>query len=86
MKILVAGGAGYIGSHMVQVLRHADYAVVVLDDLSGGHRDAVRGADAALARRELGWQPQRAALARIVADAWAWEQRQAALLAAPSKA
>ena len=45
MKILVAGGAGYIGSHMVQALRSADCDVLVLDDLSGGHRDAVRGAE-----------------------------------------
>ena len=41
MKILVVGGAGYIGSHMVHTLRQADCHAVVLDDLSGGHRDAV---------------------------------------------
>ena len=41
MKILVVGGAGYIGSHMVLTLGAQGHEVVVLDDLSGGHRDAV---------------------------------------------
>jgi UDP-glucose 4-epimerase len=41
MKILVVGGAGYIGSHMVKHLGLAGSAVTTLDNLSGGHRDAV---------------------------------------------
>lgn len=41
MTVLVTGGAGYIGSHMVLALRDAGEAVVVLDDLSTGVRDAV---------------------------------------------
>ena len=41
--ILVTGGAGYIGAHMVKALRHAGFRPVVLDDLSSGHRSAVRG-------------------------------------------
>lgn len=45
MDILVAGGAGYIGSHMVQLLRQSGFRVTVVDDLSGGHRDAVRDAE-----------------------------------------
>ena len=45
MKILVVGGAGYIGSHMVNALQQSGSEVVVLDDLSGGHRDAVRNAE-----------------------------------------
>jgi UDP-glucose 4-epimerase len=40
-EILVIGGAGYIGSHMVKLLRQCGYAVVVLDDLSGGFSNAV---------------------------------------------
>src|SRR6266516_4773400 len=40
-KILVAGGAGYIGSVVVEQLLARGYAVVVLDDLSRGHRAAV---------------------------------------------
>ena len=41
MRLLVTGGAGYIGSHMVKALLRAGHAVVVLDDLSTGWRDAV---------------------------------------------
>jgi UDP-glucose 4-epimerase len=41
MRVLVTGGAGYIGSHMALVLRRAGHDVVVVDDLSAGHRDAV---------------------------------------------
>lgn len=43
MRVLVTGGAGYIGSHAVKALRTAGHAVVVLDDLSAGHREAVDG-------------------------------------------
>lgn len=41
MNVLVTGGAGYIGSHLVRVLHGAGHRVVVVDDLSSGHRDAV---------------------------------------------
>jgi UDP-glucose 4-epimerase len=37
--VLVVGGAGYIGSHMVKELAAAGYRVVILDDLSSGHRE-----------------------------------------------
>lgn len=40
-KILVTGGAGYIGSHVVKQLGEAGYDVVVYDNLSTGHKDAV---------------------------------------------
>jgi UDP-glucose 4-epimerase len=42
-KILVVGGAGYIGSHMVKMLLDQGYEVVTLDNLSTGFRDAVLG-------------------------------------------
>ncbi len=41
MKILVTGGAGYIGSHMVCALGEKGHEVVVYDNLSTGHRDSV---------------------------------------------
>lgn len=41
MTVLVTGGAGYIGSQMVNELRDAGERVVVLDNLSTGHRFAV---------------------------------------------
>ena len=40
-NILVVGGAGYIGSHMVWLLGQRGVHVVTLDNLSAGHRDAV---------------------------------------------
>jgi UDP-glucose 4-epimerase len=39
--ILVTGGAGYIGSHAVLALNQAGYDVIVLDNLSYGHREIV---------------------------------------------
>jgi UDP-glucose 4-epimerase len=42
MKILVVGGAGYIGSHMVKKLTLAGNDVITLDNLSYGYRDAVK--------------------------------------------
>jgi UDP-glucose 4-epimerase len=40
-RILVTGGAGYIGSHVVKQLGDAGHAVTVLDNLSTGRREAV---------------------------------------------
>lgn len=41
MRILVTGGAGYIGATAVAMLLDAGYQVTVLDDLSTGHEDSV---------------------------------------------
>ena len=41
MKILVVGGAGYIGSHMVKMLAMQDHEVIILDNLSTGFKELV---------------------------------------------
>ncbi len=42
MKVLVVGGAGYIGSHMVKMLSKAGHDVTTLDNLSNGYKNAVK--------------------------------------------
>jgi UDP-glucose 4-epimerase len=44
-KVLVVGGAGYIGSHMVKDLLDTGHDVVILDDLSTGHRELLPGGE-----------------------------------------
>ncbi|MFN3815973.1 UDP-glucose 4-epimerase GalE [Brevundimonas sp.] len=41
-RVLVTGGAGYIGSHTAKALARAGHIPIVLDDLSNGHAEAVR--------------------------------------------
>ena len=41
MRILVTGGAGYIGSVIVEELVESGHEVIVYDNLSKGHRDAI---------------------------------------------
>ena len=53
MKVLVTGGAGYIGSHAVRELREAGHDVTVLDDLSQGHRASL-APDVPLVAADLG--------------------------------
>lgn len=45
MNLLVVGGAGYIGSHMVKRLLASKHSVTILDNLSTGYRDAVIGGE-----------------------------------------
>lgn len=42
MKVLVAGGAGYIGAHTCKVLAESDFEPIAYDNLSTGHRKFVR--------------------------------------------
>jgi len=65
VKVLVTGGAGYIGSHAVRELREAGHEIAVLDDLSRGHRRSVPP-DVPLVRGDLG---DAASLARALDDA-----------------
>jgi UDP-glucose 4-epimerase len=64
MAVLVTGGAGYIGSVTVDVLRARGETVVVLDDLARGHRSALEP-DVAFYRGRVG---DRALLARILEE------------------
>ena len=41
MKIFIVGGAGYIGSHMVNAAYKANHQVITIDNLSTGHKDSV---------------------------------------------
>ncbi len=41
MKILVTGGAGYIGSHAVRMLLQSNYKVIVYDNLVNGHKESL---------------------------------------------
>jgi UDP-glucose 4-epimerase len=45
LRLLVVGGAGYIGSHMVKHLLRRGCDIVTFDNLSTGHRDAVLGGE-----------------------------------------
>ncbi|BAY06899.1 GDP-mannose 4,6-dehydratase [Calothrix sp. NIES-2098] len=61
--ILITGGAGYIGSHAVLALRNAGYEVIVLDNLSNGHRELVE--DVLQVKLIVGDMSDRSLLARI---------------------
>ncbi|MFN0048882.1 MAG: UDP-glucose 4-epimerase GalE [Cytophagales bacterium] len=53
-KILITGGAGYIGSHTVRHLAEKGYEIIVLDNLVYGHRDAIINPDVELIVGDLG--------------------------------
>jgi UDP-glucose-4-epimerase GalE len=53
VSVLVAGGAGYIGSHAVKALRQAGEDVVIYDDLTAGHREAAKRAGAPLEQGDI---------------------------------
>ena len=55
MKILVTGGAGYVGSHTAKALARAGFEPIAFDNLSAGHRWAVKWGP--LIEADLGDQP-----------------------------
>ena len=54
MRILVTGGAGYIGTHTIVELLQANHEVLVLDNLSNGHLDALNRVKL-ITNREVGF-------------------------------
>ncbi len=73
--VLVTGGAGYVGSHAVKALAAAGYDVVVYDDLSAGHAEAVERLAAAFPARSISLV--RGDIADIAARARRPEERRA---------
>lgn len=45
MRILITGGAGYIGSHVLKALSHQGHDITIIDNLSTGHAKAVTSGD-----------------------------------------
>lgn len=82
--VLVTGGAGYVGSHTCKALARAGYVPVTLDDLSAGHRWAVKWGplvegdvgDGALVRRALR-EHDVAAIVHFAAHAYVGESMRA---------
>lgn len=56
MTVLVAGGAGYIGSHTVTELMSRGFDVVIADDFRGSSRKTLQGIEAITGKRCLCWE------------------------------
>ncbi|MDI9232721.1 GDP-mannose 4,6-dehydratase [Limnohabitans sp. HM2-2] len=81
-KILITGGAGYIGSHTAVELMNAGHHVVIVDNLCNSSRfEARRSDDVAtcysdtrLAQEALGWKAE-LGVDRMCQDAWRWQSQ-----------
>ena len=85
MKLLVLGGAGYVGSHTAMKLLECGYEVVVADNLVTGHPIPTtsgprRKGDPARvvasyekAKNILGWSPTVTNLDDLIQSAWHWQ-------------
>jgi UDP-glucose 4-epimerase len=54
MKLLITGGAGYIGSHTTHLLAGRGHSIVVLDNLVYGHREAIVDSGVELVEGDIG--------------------------------
>jgi len=52
-RILVTGGAGYIGSHTAVELQNAGYEVIIIDDLSNSTADSIDGIERITGKRPI---------------------------------
>ena len=66
MSVLVVGGAGYIGAHVVRLLRDDGVDVVVVDDLSNS--SAERVGDATLVQLDISTPEASSAIAQVLRD------------------
>ncbi len=78
MRIVVTGGAGFIGSHLVEALGGSGHAVLVLDDLSTGSRENLAGAGGRVRFEQLDIRDRQGCVDALAA----WQTQAVAHLAA----
>lgn len=66
MRVLVTGGAGYVGSHTVKALRRAGHEAIILDNFSSGRRELVQSPEVIEADLDDGPELRRAFRGRPV--------------------
>ena len=86
MNILVIGGAGYIGSHVIKALAEQGHTLLTYDNVSTGYRRVILAGDLVLGdpaefivdsskiQRLLGWKPCFNDLEHIVKTTWEWKK------------
>ena len=83
MKVLVTGGAGFIGSHLGEALARKGASVIVLDDLSGGAEENLRWAGGGDPVRLVKGDVCDAAIVRDAVAGCDWVFHEAALTSVP---
>jgi UDP-glucose 4-epimerase len=73
VKILITGGAGYIGSHLTRALLDQGFEVIIFDNLSTGHKEAVLGGEFFYGDRRAGDPPVLIADATKIKNELNWE-------------
>jgi len=87
MRVLVVGGAGYIGSHTVRLLNQSGHQVWVYDNLCMGHRQSVKAEqlivgelsdrprlESVLRENRIEGEPRYQRIEEIVQTAWNWHR------------